>query len=73
MLVHEVLDEQGDIVLAVAQGREVDGDDVEPVVEVFAEAAGFDLLRQDLVRGGNHAGVDLDGDGAPDAFELTLL
>ena len=40
----EVLDQQRDVVLALAQRRQVDVDDVEPVVEVLAEPALLDLL-----------------------------
>ena len=37
--VEEVVGEQGDVFAAGAQGGQVDGDDVEAVEEVFAEAA----------------------------------
>ena len=46
VLHEEVLDQQRDVVLAVAQRRHVDVDDVEPVVEVLAEPALLDLAAR---------------------------
>ena len=43
----------------MAQGRELDSDDVEAVKEVFAESAGGDALAQVPVRRGEDANVDL--------------
>ena len=50
-----------------------EGDHVEPVVEVLAEAARRDLLLEILVRRGDHAHVDLDRLGSADALEAVLL
>jgi hypothetical protein len=41
-----VSDEGGDVFAAAAQRRQLDGDDVEAVEEVFAEAALADGLRR---------------------------
>ena len=43
----EVRGEQRDVLLAVAQRRQFEADDVEAVEEVFAEAAFFDGLLRD--------------------------
>ena len=37
-------DDLGNVLAPVGQGRQVHGDDVQPVIEVLAEAAGGDLL-----------------------------
>ena len=65
--------EQGDVVAPLAQGRHVDVDDVEPVVEVLAEGSLADLLLEVAVGRGDDAHVDLDRLLAADALELALL
>ena len=50
--------QHGDVVAALAQRRQADGDHVQAVVEVLAEAAGADLVLQVPVGGGEHADVD---------------
>src|SRR5207302_6398 len=57
----------------LAQGRQIDRHDVEPVIQVLAEPAGADLLEQVAVRGGDEAGVDLDRLRVADALELPFL
>ena len=52
-----MLDEQRDVLAALAQRRRGDGDDVEPVVEVLAEAPGRDLGGEIAVRRGDDAHV----------------
>ena len=69
----EVAGEGGDIEFAFAEGRGVEGDDVEAVIEIFAEAAGFDFGGEFAVGGGEDAGVEFDGLATADAFELALL
>ena len=54
----EVLAEQRDVAGAIAQGWELDGDDVDAVVEVFAEAAGAGHLLEIFVGGADEAEVD---------------
>ena len=55
-----MLDEQRDVLLALAQRRQVDVDDVEAVVQVLAEPAALDLVVEVAVRRGDDADVDLD-------------
>src|SRR2546426_2234024 len=69
----EVLGEDADVLVTLAERWHTDRDDVEPVVEVLAEAPLSHHLGQVLVRGGDDAHVDLDGVRAAEALELTLL
>jgi len=55
-----MLDEERDVVLAGAQRRNLDRDDVEAIVEVFAEATLRDQRGQIAVRSRDDAHVDLD-------------
>ena len=58
---------------AIAQRRQRDREDVEPVVEVLAELAVGDQLLEVAVGRRDDAHVDLDRLGAADALELALL
>src|SRR3989454_8653032 len=69
----KVVDQQGNIFLAVAQRRQVDGNNVEPVEEVFAKAALAHQSHQIRIGGGQDANVHLDGFGTAQAHVLTLL
>ena len=55
----------------VAQRRDMQRDDVEPIVEVLAEPTGFDFPLQVLVGGGNDAYVDLNRARSTHAFEAS--
>src|SRR5436189_714633 len=61
------------VALAVAQGGDGDVDDVEPVVEILAEAAGGDLLDQAAVGRGDDPDVDSERVAAADALDLAGL
>ena len=61
------------VVEPIAQRRQVDREDVEPVVEVLAELALRDQRLEVAVGGRDDADVDLDRLGAADALELALL
>ena len=52
----EVGRERGEIVGALAQRRQVDREDIEPVVEVLAELAGLRQVEQAAVGGGDERG-----------------
>ena len=71
--VEEVLGEQGNIFAAGAQRGQVDGDDVEAIEEVFAEAALADFLAQIDVGGGEDADVDLNLLDAAEVHEAAVL
>ena len=65
--------EQRDVFAACAQRRQVDRDDVEAVVEVFAEAALADGLAKVDVGGGDDADVDLDLVDSAEVHEALVL
>jgi len=54
----EVAREERDVALALAQRRQVDGDDIQAKQEVLAECPLGTHGRQVLVRGGDHAHID---------------
>ena len=72
-LEEELLDQQGDVFLAVAQRRDEEGDDVEAVEEVFAEVAAGDLFLEVLVGSGDDADVDVDGVAGADGEEALFV
>ena len=72
-LVEKVLDEQRDVFLALAQRRQLHGDDVQPVEQVFAELPVGHHARQVAVGRGDDAHVDLGRVRVADALELALL
>ena len=76
-----MLDQRRNFLAPLAQRRDVDADDVEPVVEVFAEASVGDELIEVGVGGGDDADVDelrprlaerLDLAGFEEAQQLRL-
>ena len=68
-LAQEMEGEEGDILAAFAQGREVELHDVEAEEEVFAEPALGDHFCQVAVGGGEEADIGGDGLVAADALE----
>ncbi len=69
----EVLGEQGDVLAAVAEGWEVEGEDVEAVEEVGAEAVGAAGFVEVGVGGGDDADIGLAGFLGAEAAELLFL
>ena len=65
--------QQRDVLLALAQGRHLDGEDVEPVIEVLPEAALLRVLLQVAVGGGDDADIDGARLLLADALILLLL
>jgi hypothetical protein len=63
----------GDVLAALPQRRDVNGHDVEPIVEVRAKAPVGDVLGQVAVGRGHHAHVDLEDVRAAHALDLALL
>ena len=72
-LVQQPVKQQAGVALAFTQRRKVDDGDGEPVEEVFAEAAGGDLIDQGAVGGGEDAHVDRGRGGGADAGDLAFL
>ena len=68
-----VLGQRNDILPPLPQGRQVQADDVEAVIEVLPKTALGHLLFQILVGDGDEADIDLFGAGGPDGDELAFL
>ena len=68
-----MLAEQGNVGGPLAQRRQGDGEDVEPVVEILAKRAIADLALEIAVRRRDHPDVDLHRVGPAHALELALL
>ena len=69
----ERLDEEGNVLLPVAQRRQRDGDDAEAVIEVLAELSLRHEARQVRVRRRDDAHVGADRLDGADRQELALL
>src|SRR5579862_531897 len=65
--------EHQDILAALAERRQLNGDDVEPVVQVGTEGALAHAAVQVAVGGGDHADIDAHRLPAADARKLPLL
>jgi hypothetical protein len=65
--------EQGDVVEAFAQGRDVEADNVDAVEEILAEEAGGDARGQIAMGGGDEAYVYPPAPIAADRSHLTVL
>lgn len=64
-LVPEMADEQKNVVSPLGQGRDLDGQGVQPVAEVPPEAALLHLFFQGLVGGRHNAHVDANDPARP--------
>ena len=69
----EVARQHLDVALAVAQRRQRDPEDVEPVVQVFTELQTSDSVMQRVVRRGHDAATDLDLLQTAQAAHAALL
>ena len=65
--------QKGDVFAAFAEGGDLDGEDVQAVVEVFAEAAGGDFFFEVAVGGADDADVGAAGAVFADAFIEPFL
>ena len=68
-LLHEIVDEIGNVLAPLGQRRHADRHHRQPVIEVLAEAAGGDLGLDVAAGRGDDAHVDRDLGGAADALE----
>src|ERR1035438_6297335 len=73
VLLHEGAHQQRDIIAALAQRRDRERENVEPVIEVGAELPFLHHQREVAVGGGHQAGVGADGAGTAEALEFALL
>ncbi len=64
--------QQGDVLAPLAQGGQVDGYDLEPVVQVVAEVARGDLGGEIPIGRGQQAHVNLDGLDPAHALDLLI-
>jgi serine/threonine protein kinase len=69
----EGLDQQWNVVAALAQSGQSQGHDVEPVVEIGAEVTTVDRSTQVLVRGGDDTDVDARLIAPADALDHAIL
>ena len=69
----EVVDQQRNVVPAVSEGRDLDRDHVESVVEILPEAALPDRLLQVLVGSGQHPDIDRNGLRRADGLKGPVL
>src|SRR5258706_11970992 len=69
----EVVHEERQVALALAQGRDLDGEDVQPVEEVRTKVAAGDRPTQVPVRSGDDPDVGRDRPRASQTLELPLL
>ncbi len=69
----KVLDQQRDIFHTFPQGRQMDRDDVEPVVKVFTEFLGFYQFRQVSVGGRDDPDIQADLATGADPFHFPFL
>src|ERR1700750_2083298 len=69
----EMLGQARDVCAAVAQGRNRQRNDAEPVVEIVPEAPAPARGEEVPVRGCDHAHVDVAGAARADALDLTRL
>ena len=68
-----MVEQEKRVVRSLAEGRQLDGHDLQPVVEVLAEAAPLDLVVKVLVRGADEADVHNPRARLADAADLFLL
>ena len=69
----EAVDQGGDVLLPLAQARRLDGEDVQPVEQILAEAALRHGLGQVAVGGGDDPHIHLHRAFGPDGVDLALL
>src|SRR6185369_6297069 len=68
-----MIDEQRDVFLAQPERRHRDGENIDPVKQVFPELAVLDLFSQITVGGRDDPDIGLDGAGTPQPLEFTIL
>ena len=69
----KMIGEDFDIPRALAERGDLDGENIEAVVEILAKFAFLNRFEKVAVRGGKDADIDFDGFISPDAFEFPLL
>src|ERR1035438_3928696 len=72
-LSNEVAYQKGNIPLPFPQGRQVDWENIQAVVEIGAKLLFLDHAPQVLISGGDHSHVHWDRAAAAEALDLPLL
>src|SRR5258708_33827778 len=73
MFVHKMLHQHGNVGATLAQRRQLDGKNVEPVKQIFAKPPVSDVLLQIAVGGGDDPHIDVQGVNAAEPFKLAIL
>src|SRR6202171_4228330 len=69
----ECIGQKRDVATALAQGRNADIEDLQPIKQILPEAAVRDRRLQITVARSNHADIRLDGPRATESLKLPLL
>ena len=70
---YEMVDQLRNIISSLAQGRERNRENVQPVIKISAKFSLLYHVPQILIRGGDNTYVDLQRAAAAQALELLLL
>ena len=68
-----MVDQGGDVLAALAQGRSLDREDVEAIEQILTEGAGANLLGRVPVGGRDDSDINLDRAFGADGVDLALL
>lgn len=69
----ELIGQEGNILLVLAQGRDTNGHDVQAEIQILPEFFALDALFEVAVGGGNDPDIHFDGAIAAHAFEFAFL
>ncbi len=72
-LLHEVMDEQGNIFASFAQGRDGDGHALDAEIKILAELFFGDHFLERAVGGADQADIDLDGIVGAQADDFAIF
>src|ERR1700730_5757111 len=72
-VLQECVGQKRDVAAALAQGRQSDIEDLQPIKQILPEAAVRDRPLQVTVARGNHADIGFNGPRATESLKLPLL
>src|SRR5580658_3876178 len=70
---NKVFNQQRNVLFSFSKSRNLDGENVQAVIEIAAKRSGADGGLQGAVGGGDDANVNVDATSAADTLELVLL
>ena len=73
ILLNEILCQHGDVFFAMTQGRQMNGNHIKAIVEIFAEGSFFNLLLENLICCRDNPHIDLDVLRAADPSKCFFL